>query len=72
MKTFSALLRLQLLSRWAALKPANLRASMQTERKKTLGKLIGYAVLVVYLAGFLIFFETKRVSLYSGNFLTNI
>ena len=62
MKTFSALLRLQLLSRWAALKPANLRASMQTERKKTLGKLIGYAVLVVYLAGFLIFFENAVLS----------
>lgn len=66
MKTFSALLRLQLLSRWSGLKPANLRASLQTDRKKTMGKLIGYTILFVYLAVFLIYIENVVLSALMG------
>ncbi len=62
MKTFFALLRLQLLSRWADLKPANLKRNLRENKKKTLTKLIGYAVLFVYLGEFLFYVENAILS----------
>lgn len=62
MKTFSALLRLQLLSRWADLKPANLKRNLRENKKKTLAKLIGYSVLLLYLGAFLFYVENAVLS----------
>ena len=58
MKGFSALLKLQLLSRLADLKPRNIRTQLKEKRGKTVGMLIAYVFLFIYLGGFLIFLET--------------
>jgi len=58
MKGFAALLKLQLLSRFADLKPRNLRRQMQEKRGKTIGMIFAYIFLTVYLGGFLIFLES--------------
>ena len=59
MTGFFPLLRLQLLSRYADLKPRNLKSQLQEKKGRTLGKLFGYILLVLYLGGFLIFAESK-------------
>ena len=58
MKGFAALLRLQLLSRLADLKPRNIRTQLREKRGKTVGMLIAYVFLFIYLGGFLVFLET--------------
>ena len=57
MTGFFALLRLQLLSRYADLKPRNLKTEFKNNRGRSVGKLIGVIVLVVYLGVFLYFME---------------
>ena len=57
MNGFSALLRLQLLSRLADLKPQNIRAQLKEKKGKTVGMIFAYAFLILYLGGFLIFLE---------------
>ena len=59
MTGFFALLRLQLLSRFANLKPRNLKAQMKEKKGRTVGFIILYLVLLAYLAGFLYFVENK-------------
>ena len=63
MTQFLALLRLQLLSRYADLRPGNLRRLAPAERKKTIGKMFLYAFLLIYLGGFLFYLETKIIDL---------
>ena len=58
MKGFAALLRLQLLSRLADLKPRNIRTQFREKRGKTVGMLIAYVFLFIYLGFFLVFLET--------------
>ena len=57
MTSFLALLRLQLLSRFADLKPRNLKAQFQDNKGRSVFKLIGIIVLIIYLAVLLYFIE---------------
>ena len=59
MKQFLALLRLQLLSRYADLKPRNLKVQLKEKKGRTVGKLLGVLVLVGYLGAMLYIVETK-------------
>lgn len=57
MKGFAALLRLQLLSRFADLKPRNLRQHMAKKKAKTIGMIFAYVVLFAWVIGFVGFLE---------------
>ena len=57
MTSFLALLRLQLLSRFADLKPRNLKAQFRDNKGRSVFKLIGIIVLIIYLAVLLYFIE---------------
>ena len=57
MTSFLALLRLQLLSRFADLKPRNLKAQFQENKGRSVFKVIGIIVLIIYLAVLLYFIE---------------
>ena len=59
MTGFFPLLRLQLLSRFSALKPRNLTASLKEKKGRTIAYMILYPVLFVYLGTILIITETK-------------
>ena len=61
MKAFMALLRLQLLSRFADLKPANLLAKWKEKKIKGIGILLAFVVLIAYLAVILYIVETKML-----------
>ena len=67
MKSFFALLKLQLLSRYADLKPQNLKTQLKEKRGRTIGMIIAYIVAFGYLGGFLIFAENAIL-----NFLMQI
>ncbi|MDO5325393.1 MAG: hypothetical protein Q4G00_01610 [Clostridia bacterium] len=67
MKSFFALLKLQLLSRYADLKPQNLKTQLTEKRGRTIGMIIAYIVAFGYLGGFLIFAENAIL-----NFLIKI
>lgn len=58
MTGFFALLRLQLLSRFADLKPANLRAQLSGQKKKAVVQIAAYVFLVVWFAAFIIPLES--------------
>ena len=58
MHKFLALLRIQLLARYANLKPSNLKnLTDKKEKKKALGTIIAYVVLIAMFAGMIIPFE---------------
>ena len=59
MTQFLALLRLQLLSRYADLKPKNLKSALKEKRGRTVGMLIAMLFLVVYLGVILYIVETN-------------
>ena len=59
MTGFLALLRLQLLSRYADLKPRNLKTALKEKRGRTIGTIIGVLFLIVYLGGMLFYVETQ-------------
>ena len=63
MSTFFALLRLQLLTRYADLKPKNLKAALRDKRGRTVGMLIAILFLVVYLGVILYILETKALDI---------
>ena len=52
MTGFFPLLRLQLLSRYADLKPRNLKTQFREKKGRTIGTIIGVLFAVVYLGGF--------------------
>lgn len=58
MKQFFALLHLQLLSRFADLKPRNLKANLRGKKAKTIGMAFAYVFLTAYLLGLVIYLET--------------
>ncbi|MBR4537935.1 MAG: hypothetical protein IKO52_03715 [Clostridia bacterium] len=62
MTGFFPLLRLQLLSRYADLKPRNLKTQFREKKGRTIGMIIGILFAVVYLGGFLIFLENGILS----------
>ena len=53
MKQFMALLRLQLLSKYADLKPRNLKTALKEKKGRTIGMFIAILFLVLYLGGML-------------------
>ena len=61
MTQFLALLRLQLLSRYADLKPKNLKNALKEKRGRTIGMFIAILFLVVYLGVILYIIETKAL-----------
>ena len=62
MKQFLALLRLQLLSRFSDWKPRNLKAQLAEKKGKTVARMIGYVVLIAYLAGLIIFMQNALLN----------
>ena len=63
MTGFFALLRLQLLSRYADLKPKNWKNLDPKQRKRTIGMACLYLFLILYLGGFMFFLETKAIDI---------
>ena len=63
MKQFRALLRLQLLSRYADLKPKNWKNLDPKERRRSVGRALLYVFLLLYLGGAMFFLETRAISL---------
>ncbi len=57
MTGYFPLLRLQFLSRFADLKPRNIKANFQAHRGKTVGMAIAYVIAFAYLGAFLVFSE---------------
>ena len=66
MKGFFALLRLQLLSRLADLKPQNLRQQLREKKRKTIGMLFAYVFVAVYVVGFTGFLENELLTILIG------
>ena len=66
MKSFAALMRLQLLSRYADLKPRNMKAQLAENKSKTVWRVIGVIVLLVYLGIFLVTVENAIMSAFIG------
>ena len=65
MTQFLALLRLQLLTRFADLKPKNLKNAMKDKRGRTVGMMIALICLFVYLGIILYIIETKALDFLS-------
>ena len=63
MTGFFALLRLQLLSRFANLKPRNLRNALKEKKRRTIGMAVLILFLVVYLGSMLYIVETKMLDI---------
>ena len=63
MTGFIALLRLQLLSRYADLKPRNLKTALKEKKGRTIGMFIAIAFLVIYLGVVLYIVETKMMDI---------
>ena len=61
MTQFLALLRLQLLTRFADLKPKNLKNALKEKRGRTVGMMIAFIFLFVYLGVILYIIETKAL-----------
>ena len=66
MTGFKALLRLQLLSRFADLKPKNLKTALKEKKGRTVGMFIAIAILVIYLSVILYIVETKMLDIMIG------
>lgn len=62
MTGFFPLLRLQLLSRYADLKPRNLKTQFREKKGRTIGRMIGLLVAFGYLGGFLVLLENGILS----------
>ena len=63
MTGFKALLRLQLLSRYADLKPRNLKTALKEKKGRTIGMFIAILFLVVYLGVMLYIIETNMMDI---------
>ena len=63
MTSFFALLKLQLLSRYADLKPKNLKSALKEKRGRTIGMFLAVAFLVIYLGVILYIVETKALDI---------
>ena len=65
MTQFPALLRLQLLTRFADLKPKNLKNALREKRGRTVGMALAFIFLIVYLGVILYIIETKALDFLS-------
>ena len=63
MTEFIALLRLQLLSRYADFKPRNLKTALKEKKGRTVGMFIAIAFLIVYLGVILYIIETNMLDI---------
>jgi len=63
MTTFFALLKLQLLSRYADLRPKNWKNQDPKKRRRSIGMIILYAFLVLYLGGVLFYVENRTINI---------
>ena len=61
MTGFFALLRLQLLSRYADMKPRNLKTALKEKKGRTIGMFIAIAFLIIYLSVILYIVETNAI-----------
>ena len=61
MTQFLALLKLQLLTRYADLKPRNLKNALKEKRGRTVGMMIAFIFLFIYFGVFLYIIETKAL-----------
>ncbi len=61
MKSFFALLRLQMLSRYADLRPRNLKNALKEKRGRTVGMFLAFLALIIYLGVILYILETKAL-----------
>ena len=66
MTGFFALLRLQLLSRYADLKPRNLKTALKEKKGRTIGMFAAILFLVIYLGVILYIVETKMMDILIG------
>ena len=66
MTGFKALLRLQLLSRFADFKPKNLKTALKEKKGRTIGMFIAILFLVVYLGVILYIVESKMLDIMIG------
>ena len=66
MTGFFALLRLQLLSRYADLKPRNLRTALKEKKGRTIGMFAAILFLVIYLGVVLYIVETNMMDILIG------
>ena len=66
MTGFFPLLRLQLLSRFADMKPKNLKTAFKEKRGRTVGMFIAVLILIVYMAGFLYFIGAGKKFAYDS------
>ena len=66
MTGFKALLRLQLLSRFADLRPRNLKTALKEKKGRTIGMFIAILFLVVYLGVILYIVESKMMDIMIG------
>ena len=67
MSAFFALLKLQLLTRYADLKPKNLKNALKDKRGRTVGMMIAVIFLFVYLGVILYIIETKALDFLTVN-----
>ena len=67
MSAFFALLKLQLLTRFADLKPKNLKNALQDKRGRTVGMMIALIGLFIYLGVILYIIETKALDFLAPN-----
>ncbi len=72
MTSFFALLRLQLLSRYADLKPKNLKNALLEKRGRTIGMMIAVLGLVIYLGVILYIIETKALDMLVGAHMADL
>ena len=63
MRSFFALLRLQLLSRFADLKPRNLKAQLKEKKGSTAVKALVMVIALLYLGGILIYAENRLLDM---------
>ena len=63
MTEFGALLRLELLSKYADLRPSNWKKQEKAQRRKGIGRACLYLFLLLYLGGFMLFLELKAIDL---------
>ena len=63
MKSFLALLRLQLLSRYADMKPRNLKTALKEKKGRTIGMIIAVIFAIAYLGGMLFYLETQMIDI---------
>ena len=63
MRTFMALLKLQLLSRYADLRPRNWKTQEKKKRTRMIGMAVLYLFLLIYLGGVLFYVENKAINI---------